>query len=220
MATDSLTFVEEIVLLSLDDSTGALRSMPTLTFRYALAGALLADLAFSQRIDTDLQQLIVLNRAPTGDALLDDALAAVAASAHTRPVPHWLHYFSEQYEYLEKAALTRLVGRGILRRQETKILWVFGLRRYAEARQDESQEVRTRLAALLLGDDLPDPHDAVLCSLVAACNLAPVIFPEPQFRARAERLDLLARLDHVGREVGTSIDAVNRAIQITIPTGL
>jgi hypothetical protein len=46
MAADALTFVEEIVLLALDDAKGAMHAMPALTFRDALAGALLADLGY------------------------------------------------------------------------------------------------------------------------------------------------------------------------------
>lgn len=214
------TFVEEIVLLGLDDTTGALLPMPVTAFGFALAGALLADLAVLNRIDTDPNQLVVLDRKPTGDALLDGALAAIAASPTAQPVSHWLSVFSEQRNALESAALDRLVVHGVLRRDEKKVLWVFGVRRYPTIDNHERTEVRTRLAALILGEDIPDPRDAILLSLLTACHLAPKIFAGPQFNARSARLATLAKMDLVGREVAAAIDAVTRAMNSALPLGM
>ena len=214
------TFVEEIVLLALDDTVGALRPMPVMAFNYALAGAVLADLAVAGRIDTDPQQLVLLSAAPTGDALLDPALAAIAAEKESKPVGYWLSVLSSWRHELETAALDRLVAQGILRREEKKILWVFGVRRYPTVDNQERTEVLTRLSALILGDDLPDPRDAILLSLLIACHLADRIFAGSEFNARADRIATLAKMDLVGREVAAAIDHVTRAIATAIPVGM
>lgn len=220
MSTPHLTFVEEIVLLALDDTTGAKRPMPVMAFGYALAGALIADLALLNRIDTDPSQLVVLDSTPTGDASLDPALAALAASPKPESVAYWLSVFSQQSVQLETTALERLVTVGILRRDEKKILWVFGVRRYPTIDNQERTEVRTRLAALILGDELPDPRDAVLISLLTACHLIYRIFPEPEIAAKGERLATLAKMDLVGREVAAAIDAVTYALRTALPLGM
>lgn len=213
-----LTFVEELVLLALDDATGAPRPMPVMAFNYAIAGALLADLALAGRIDTDPQQLVVLSREPLGDPLLDRALATLAAAA-PQPVAHWLSIFSQDRTELETTALARLVDRGILRREDKKILWVFGVRRYPTVDNQERTEVRTRLAALILGDDLPDPRDAVLISLLVASHLAYSIFSGPELTARSKRLATLAKMDLVGREVAAAIDTVTHALNSALFVG-
>ena len=215
-----LTFVEEVVLLALDDTTGALLPMPPLAFGFALAGALLGDLALLGRIDTDPEKLTVLNPAPTGDPLLDPVLATIVAAKKPESVSRWLGVFSEHTTARQAEVLDRLVARGILRREEKKILWVFGLRRYPAVDGHERTEVKTRLAALILGDDLPDPRDAMLLSLLAACHLSAVIFAGPKFNARAERLATLARMDLVGREVAAALDAITRAMRTAIPIGM
>jgi|GEM_PF-5556406 len=46
-----LTFAEEIILLSLDDNSGALKELPSLSLPYASGGAVLMDLAMANRID-------------------------------------------------------------------------------------------------------------------------------------------------------------------------
>lgn len=220
MSSVQLTFVEEIALLALDDQTGALLPMPPMALGYALAGALLCDLALLGRIDTDPQKLVVLDRTPTGDPLLDPALATIAAHPGTLPVSRWLGVLSEKAHALENAAFDRLVAREILRREQKKILWVFGVRRYPTIDNQERTEVRTRLSALILGDDLPDPRDAILISLLTASHLAEKFFAGPQFNARSARLATLAKMDLVGREVAASIDTVAVALRSGVPLGM
>ena len=111
--------------------------------------------------------------------MLDEALATIAAAPAPQPVSHWLSWFAERSHALEEAAFARLVARGILRREDKKILWVFGVRRYPTIDNQERTEVRTRLAALIRGDDLPDPRDAVLIGLLTASHLIYSLFPEP-----------------------------------------
>lgn len=203
-----LTLVEEMLLLALDDATGELRPMPVMGLEYSLAGALLADLALAGRLDSDPRQVIVLSREPTGDALLDEPLAALAASAAPLPVAHWLQALAGDSRSLESAARTRLVARGILREEKRKLLWVFGIRRYPAADDRERVEVRTRLSALILGDDLPDPRDAILIGLLKGSHLLPHLFPEAAIQAREARIATLARMDLVGREVCSAVEAI------------
>lgn len=220
MSAHHLTFVEEIALLALDDRTGAMLPMPPMALSYALAGAVICDLALLNRIDTDPQQLVVLDPSPTGDALLDGSLATIASAPNPLSVSRWLAVFAEQSRALEAAALDRLVTRGILRRDEKKILWVFGVRRYPTIDNQERVEVRTRLSALILGDELPDPRDAILISLLIASHLANRIFVGPEFNARADRLATLAKMDLVGREVAASIDSITLALRSSVPLAI
>jgi len=212
MSTHQLTFAEEIVLLGLDDRTGALLPMPVMGFNYALAGAVIADLALAGRIDTDLQQLTVIRPDATGDALLDRALVTFVTSPQPKPVAHWLGVLSGQRAEIEDEALARLTARGILRREDKKIFWVFGLRRYPTVDNQERTEVKTRLSGLILGDELPDARDAILISLLTGCHLAQHIFSGPVYEARSARLATLACMDQVGREVGSAIEALTRAL--------
>lgn len=200
-----LTFVEEIVLLALDDRKGSLRDVPPLAFHYSLAGALLGDLALHHRIDTDPERLFVVNPASVGDPLLDPALARIVAEPESHSVSRWLSIFSHDGGRLKQAALDRLTARGILRVEERKILWVLGGRRYPLLDNREATEVRTRLSALILSDDLPDPRDAVLIGLISACDLVPHIFPDSVHAARSERIAQLGRMDQIGRELGSAL---------------
>jgi Golgi phosphoprotein 3 len=117
----------------------------------------------------------------------------------------------------------RLIHRGILRREERRLLWVFGARRYPTLDGTERTEVRTRLSQLILGNDLPTPRDAILLSLIHGCRLSQHLFAGLDLEARRKRLETLASTELVGREVSTatvaSLDVVGRALS-KVPVSL
>ena len=59
------TFSEEFLLLALSDPKGGFVREPPERFDNALAGAILMDLALLNRIDTDIDHLILVEAAPT-----------------------------------------------------------------------------------------------------------------------------------------------------------
>jgi len=219
-APTQLNFVEEIALLALDDTTGTRLSGSAQAQDYALAGALLCELSLLNRIDTDPAKLTVVSTAPTGDPMLDEALALITAAGQSSPVSRWLGFFAARARGLEQAAYDRLVARGILRCQKASFLWVHGSRRYPTIDNRERIEVRTRLAALILGDELPDARDVGLLSLLHACRLTDSIFSGREFAARAERVATLARMDLVGREAAATFATVKQALASVVPLGM
>ncbi len=74
MHSESLsTFTEQIVLL-LNDKNGLPLPIREDVAACAIAGTVLMDLAFDNRIDTDLDTLFVNNRGQTGNPALDCVL--------------------------------------------------------------------------------------------------------------------------------------------------
>ena len=69
-----LTFSEEMLVLLLEDAHGTFVPIPRTSIECALAGAVLMDLAFANRIDTDLETLMVTDRTPTGILMLGRTL--------------------------------------------------------------------------------------------------------------------------------------------------
>ena len=66
-----LRFAEETMLLLLDDEGERFLRVPESSLRYTLAGGVLMDLALEDRIDTDLETLILVNPTPVGDDIRD-----------------------------------------------------------------------------------------------------------------------------------------------------
>ena len=74
-----LTCTEELLLLAHDEKSGQFANLQDLLMNTALAGAVLMDLALLNRIDTDVTALVVLDRKPTGEKVLDFALNSLGA---------------------------------------------------------------------------------------------------------------------------------------------
>ena len=125
-----LTFVEEIVLLALDDKKGKFVDLPPLALDQALAGAALLELAFQNRIDTDLTHLTLVSDKATGDKMLDPILREIAGAKDKKDAKYWVGVISADGEKIRDAALARLVERGVLKQEEKKFLWVIPGRRY------------------------------------------------------------------------------------------
>lgn len=218
-----LNFVEEIVLLQLDER-GRLVELPLSAADIVLAGAALMELALQNRIDTDVQRLIVVDSQPIGDDILDDALAALGqpggdaiGSPDSARVGVTISAAIERIalnarQYREKA-LRRLVGKGVLREEEGRFLWVFHTRRYPVVDNTEQREVRARLRQLILTDEIPDPRDVVLLCLIEACGLLGLVLTTDEIASRRERIELLSRMDLIGQAVTKAVAEIRFIIQ-------
>jgi len=199
-----LALLEEIVLLSLDDTTGAHLPLMPQAIGYGLAGAVLADLEMAGRIKTATKCVEVLNATPTGNPLLDPWLQRIAASEKCHSIAYWLLVLSDEKRDIEKAALEHLIELGILKRQDKKILWVIGLRRYPTIHNEERIEVKTRLSRLIQGEDMPTHFDATLISLLRGSYLISEVFGPELLDGRSARIEAIADADPVGREVAAA----------------
>lgn len=199
-----LTLVEELELLSLDDKTGAHLPLLPEALGYGLAGAILADLEMAGRLSTGGKVVEVRDATPTGNPLLDPWLARIVAEPAPHPIPYWISILSDEKPAIESATLDHLIQRGILKREDKKILWVIELRRYPTVHNEERVEVRTRLSQLILGDEEPGHFDATLVSLLRGCSLLPAVFTDGTLEGRSERIEAIAESDPVGCEVAAA----------------
>ncbi len=212
-----LRFAEELYLLALDDKQGVIKPLPVSSLDYALAGAILMDLALRDRIDTDLETLRVVSAEPTGDPVLDDTLQELQRKADPpQPTSYWLKHFADQSRRIQERVLERLIAKNILRREDRRILWVFQVRRYPLLDNREIKEVRARLHDLILSDEIPDPRDVVLINLANACRLLDDLFPPQDLDRLRPRIAALARLDLIGQEMARSIREIERTMAIAM----
>lgn len=211
-----LSFAEEIFLLALDDREGSIKPLPVSALEYALPGALLIELAFLNKIDIDLRTLQVVDKQPTGHALLDDILLQLESKTEAQSTSFWLSFFAGKARHIQDCILAQLVAKGILKTEDKKILWVFKTRRYPMIDNREIKEVKTRLRDLILSDEIPDPREAVLVSLVDACRLFDDLFSEEEYERVQPRIKALAKLDLVGQEITKSIREIAQAMALAM----
>ncbi len=215
-----LTFAEEITLLLLDDEAGKLAPIDATTLHVALAGAVLMDLALRDRLDSDLDTLMLVDKAPTGEPLLDECLAQIATEQRTHDTGYWVLALASRGEQLLEQALSRLVDRGILRLVDKKLMWVFETRRYPVIDNREEREVKRRLIDALMTDEIPDSRDIVLICLVEACSILPLILTARELDSAAPRIAQLKKMDLIGQAMAKVLtDAQNQLAMAAMPHG-
>ena len=208
------------MVLLLHDENGTFLPVSEHTLNRALTGAVLMDLAFANRIDTDPERLVVIDSTPTGDSLLDRTLARIAGEESAANSRTWIETLSAEEasagkaETIRAAALDKLVERGVLERREEKFLWVFRSRRYPTIDGKVEQEAKRRMADVLFSDEIPDPRDVALICLVDSCNILKTIFSKREIDRVGPRVEQLRKMDPIGREMAGAIADIERAIAI------
>ena len=211
--SNALTIAEEILLLILDSDKGEFQtSLPAHSRDIVVAGATLMDLTLANRIDTDLEHLVVVDSTPMDDDLLDPILSDIAAEQEARDTAFWLDRISKMGEEIRNKSIERLVKRGILEVEANGLLFLSRLvaraRKYSIGSDKTAEEVHFRIMRTIYSDEIPDPRDLVIISLASACGVFNSIFPRDELAEVSDRIGQLARLDLIGREVAMAVSRV------------
>ena len=198
-----LRFAEELLLLLLQEDSGELMFVRERDLNHAMAGAALMDLAHENRVDTDLEQLTVVDTAPLGDDILDPVLARLAKNGKPRTAEYWVRRIAGDGERIRAAALRRMVARGILRSADDGAIEVTTrvarARRYPMVDGRAEMDVRLRIMGVLFGDDVPGPREVVIICLADACGIFHGMLDKSELEETRERIDLVRRLDLIGQ---------------------
>ena len=210
-----LRFAEEFMLLLLNDEDGRFANVPSWSVNYALAGSVLMDLALENRVDTDLDSLILLDSTPVGDALLDPTLAEIA-KGEARDARFWVERTANRAYEVREEALARLVTGGILERRDDRFLWVFRSRRYPAVQGEVEREVKLRIMGVLFSDDIPDPRDVVIICLADACGIFRGILSRRELDRASAHIEQVRKLDLIGQAMTQAIRDIELSVAVSV----
>jgi hypothetical protein len=205
---------EEFVLLAYRDDGTPLTDGTHLD--NGLGGALLLELALAEKVDVVDKKVVVLDPAPTGDPLIDQALRQIVEDQKARKPGHWIGKFAKG---ARAEVLDQLVTDGVVRREKDKVLGLFSRTRFPAAAGVEpvaETEARQRMVAAVSANGPVEPRTAALCALVAATDLDKKVF------ADLDRRQVKARLKEIGEgawaaaAVKKSIEEIQAAIMVAV----
>jgi len=211
---EHLTLADEIVVLMLDDETGAIKPLCTGFANVAIAGGILMELALLGRIDSDLKSLFVIDPKPVGDDLLDSALQEIAAEPRHDGSKSWIRHFAFHKGDLTNHVLERLVRAGILRAEERRILWMFSRRAYPQNTGREEREAKGRLLAVIFDDAIPSPRDTLLLSLADSSGVLRAILSADELRKTAKRIEQVVAFEEIGRSVKAVVAEIRLQLEL------
>ncbi len=205
-----LSFAEEIYLLALDDVTGKIViTSKEVVLNSVLIGAVLSELSFLGRIDNDAENLYILNTDATDSPVLNEVLDVLRKSGKTEvSLSRCLQVLLPESKNIEQLVLKELIGKGILKQVNEKLFWFFPSRRYPIIDNVEVTDVERRLRNLVLSNEIPDPRDAVLVSLVNACGLFSEILSSRELRRCEGRIEEISKYDMVCQKINELIRQV------------
>lgn len=208
----TLTLAEQLLLLALDDDSGKLISLPERAFDYALAGAVLADLTRAGRIRITGDSIEIVSTVSVASQAEDYGLVELEQSA-VGSLRGALTHLAAEVNGLRQKLTDQLVGKGVLRKQEHELLWVFHYSRYPLADKEAENAVKQRLRNRILMPEIPATEsDHLLISLVHICELDGLLLSNEEQSQQAGRLAEIARNDRMGAAVQACLDEIQRAL--------
>ena len=211
----TLRFVEEIILLLLHDDDGRFVHVPRWSLEYAIAGGVLMDLAMENRIDTDLKNLILVDATPVGDSLLDPTLAEIE-KGEKRDARFWVEHTARRAYEIREQALSRLLDRGILERQDDRFLWVFQSRRYPVIDGKAERDVKLRIMGVLFSDEIPYPRDVMIICLADACGIFKELLSRRELVKATARIEQVRKLDLIGQAMSQAIHDIEVSVAASV----
>ena len=204
MTMDELS--EDLLLLAARPD-GALPILPKL--RFGIAGSELVRLAAARRVDIARGRIVVLDTAPTGDPLLDEALASMTGG---RPAPTAKAWVARHRPGLVGRYLARMEATGTVRAHRRKALGLFPVTRWAVLDTARAAQARARLEAVAASTGAVSNEQAALAGLATAIDASRVVFPGRAGAAARKRLRDAAKREPGAADVTRAVaDAATAA---------
>ena len=198
-----LTIPEEILLLSVNETGGVIPHDKN--FEVVLSASILMDLALSNRLDSDLEKLILVSNAPLNDILLDESLEMIFSKKETQNPSYWISQLAVRSKEFTEFIITSLILKKVLKVENQKLLWVFSKRKYPLVNDKEIKEVKLRVREIVFSNDIPDLRDIVIISLLHYGNLLPLVFTESEIGKYKSRIEKIAMMDLIGQAISKSL---------------
>lgn len=210
---------DALLLLAYDDDSGK-ATVGGQQLDFGLAGAVLAELVLAGRVELGESRVRVVSRTPTGNAVCDGVLAAIADDRKPRKPADLVPRLARG---LRDIVLSRLTAQGVVRESQEKVLGFIPVTRYPAVNRRPETDLRERLRAVVVDGAPPDPRTAVLCGLVIAIGMDRGIFPDMPRKEVKRRVEEVAAGEWAGPAVREAVataqavaTAVNTAVVVSI----
>ncbi|MFJ8335931.1 GPP34 family phosphoprotein [Streptomyces sp. NPDC094437] len=211
------TLGEQLLLLSLDDESGAAKESAKVAL--AISAAALVECALADRIEVTDGRVTVVDATPIGEPALDAALALIVGKERPSSAKDWINRLKRDAMAEANAGL---IAKGLVREEKKKVLGLIPVRRYPEADGSVEVAVRRRLDAAVLEGATPDERTGVLVALLHGAKLHRLAFPDADARRVAAAMETLAQgqwaATAVRQVVKAAEDALTAIIAVTVAT--
>ena len=146
-----------------------------------MAGAALAELSLSSRIDTDMESLFILDGSETANPALDPILKEIASEPVQRNALYWIEHLAPKAESIIDLTLEWLAELKILEYHDREF-WTLSRTKAQSELFDNSAEVtgaefvKISISKAIFDNEIPDPRDVIIIRLINTCDVFRFIF--------------------------------------------
>ena len=204
-----MRFPEELLLLLHVDESGYFLPIPPWKMSFALAGGVLMELSLENRIDSDLDSIMLTDPTPTGDEMLDPALDEIARSEKVHSPEYWVERIAQRGEEIIDMAIDRLVAKGIFESDDGGY-WSLSHRvtrtgRYPLMDGWAGEEIKGRIFRVLFDDEIPEPRDVAIIGLVHYCDGFRAMLDADEYELAETNIKLYAGMDLIARAIALAV---------------
>ena len=201
-----LTIPEELYLLAVNETHGDITPTGYKSFKVALSGAILMNLALEHRIDTDLEKLMIDKTETVGDDVLDIAFNDIQLDGTDHSIKYWINKLTDKADSFKNMILNSLIKKGVLKIEDKKVLWVFSARRYPVIDNAEVKEVKERVRELIFSEEIPDVQDIVIVSMLFYSGMLDLLLSDEEIDSHIDRIEQIAKMDLIGQSINAAIE--------------
>jgi hypothetical protein len=112
--------------------------------------------------------------------------------------------------------LDELTEKGILRKEEHRILWIIPADRYPAEDDSPEDDLRNTIRSAVLEGTTPKPRTAVLIGILKACDLLDTVFSRDERKQFGDRIDSIASAEMMGAAVSKSVREMQAATMAAV----
>lgn len=215
MTNRNLGINDLLMLLALDDRDGKVQWQASPYLEYALAGAILAELAARDLFRFGPEGVLepTAEPTPTDSPLLADVIGQMRAMREPQTATGWVATLIGHDDLVQRQ-MGELVHLGILEEHTESFLWFFHRTRYPTRDLTPEKEIVRQIRAAVLGDGQVEPRLAILIALADGAHLLLGPLTESEIEGRADRLRQINRGTVIGEATCNLIKEAERALYV------
>lgn len=192
-----LSIAEGYYLIALDDEEGRILAAAEKTVVPGVISACILELYLLKKISLANGTVKVLDTIGTGNGILDNVLKKLQSGV---TIVDQVKAMSSRFKDIQEDLNALLAQRGILKKEETKLLWIPLSDRMDNANYAFEQEIRNNLKAIVFKSAKPSASFTILYCLIDYCNILSEVFKDK---------DELIDAEKVGKEIidSSGVDA-------------
>ena len=172
-------------MIALDDEEGRILAAAEKTVVPGVISACILELFLLKKISLDGGNIKVLDTIGTGNGILDNVLKKLQSGPS---IVDQVKTLSTKFKDIEEDLNALLVQRGILKKEETKLLWIPLSERMDNANYAFEQDIRDHLQAIVFKSAKPSPAFTILFCLIDYTNILDEVFKDRDDLVDAEKI--------------------------------